>query len=143
MPQLKASLVAVYYTPNRHDRNPSKSKRLSHFKKNYSRLTPIFSRLLIVNTMLKTKQAVLEQRHLVSDSLAVSRFDHAWLLESSIMLLELSITLLENIYSTGITHYDCHLTDHKMFIVQATGQDLQLLSFSMVSMESKRRHGIQ
>jgi hypothetical protein len=31
------------------------------------------------------------------------------LLESSIMLLESSIMLLQNIYSTDITHDDCHL----------------------------------
>ncbi len=37
-------------------------------------------------------------------------------LESSIMLLELSITLLESIYSTVITHDDHHM----MLIVQAT-----------------------
>jgi hypothetical protein len=30
-------------------------------------------------------------------------------LESSIILLELSIMLLENIYSTGVTHDDRHL----------------------------------
>jgi hypothetical protein len=35
---------------------------------------------------------------------------------SSIMLLESSITLLENIYSTDVTHFDC-----EMLIVQATG----------------------
>jgi hypothetical protein len=34
----------------------------------------------------------------------------------SFMLLESSIMLLENIYSTGITNDDCHI-----FIVQATG----------------------
>ncbi len=41
-------------------------------------------------------------------------------LESSIMLLESSIKLLENIYSSGVTHDDCHLrmsyfysTDHR------------------------------
>ncbi len=38
---------------------------------------------------------------------------HLW---SSIMLLESSIMLLENIYSTGVTH-----ADPNMFIVQATG----------------------
>jgi hypothetical protein len=43
------------------------------------------------------------------------------LLESPIMLLESSIMLLENIYNTGITHDDCHMRDHNMFIVQATG----------------------
>jgi hypothetical protein len=32
------------------------------------------------------------------------------------MLLESSIMLLENTYSTGVTHDDCHI-----FIVQATG----------------------
>ncbi len=37
-------------------------------------------------------------------------------LESSITLLELSIMLLENLYSTGITHDYCN-----MFIVEATG----------------------
>jgi hypothetical protein len=31
------------------------------------------------------------------------------LLELSIKPLELSIMLLENIYSTGITHDDCHM----------------------------------
>ncbi len=30
-------------------------------------------------------------------------------LEVSFMLLDSSITLLENIYSTGVTHDDCHL----------------------------------
>jgi hypothetical protein len=41
-------------------------------------------------------------------------FEHHWwssilLLEWSIMLLESSIVLLEKIYSTRITHHDCHL----------------------------------
>jgi hypothetical protein len=31
------------------------------------------------------------------------------LLEASIMLLELSIMLIENIYSTGVSHDDCHM----------------------------------
>ncbi len=30
-------------------------------------------------------------------------------LEVSFMLRVSSITLLENIYTTGVTHYDCHL----------------------------------
>ncbi len=38
----------------RHDRNPSKSKILSRLKIFYSRLTPIISHLLIINTMLPT-----------------------------------------------------------------------------------------
>ncbi len=67
----------------RHDRNPLKSKSLSRLEIFYYRLTPVISRLLIVNTMLPTHykigQAVLEWRHLVSDLLAVLRFDHAYL----------------------------------------------------------------
>jgi hypothetical protein len=38
---------------DRHDQNPRFSKSLSHLKIYYSRLTPIISRLLIVNTMYK------------------------------------------------------------------------------------------
>ncbi len=38
--------------PLGHDQNPSKSKSLSHLKKFYSRLTPLISRLLIINTMI-------------------------------------------------------------------------------------------
>jgi hypothetical protein len=33
-------------------------------------------------------QAVLEQRHLVSDLLAVSRFDHAWVSVTDLMSLK-------------------------------------------------------
>jgi hypothetical protein len=39
----------------RHDQNPSKSKSLSHLKIFYSRLRPVISRLLIVNSMLPTR----------------------------------------------------------------------------------------
>jgi hypothetical protein len=38
-------------------------------------------------------------------------------LESSILILESSISLLDNIYSIGFTH-----GEHHMFIVQATGE---------------------
>jgi hypothetical protein len=40
------------------------------------------------------------------------------------MALESSITILENIYSTGITHDDRHMMIIKMFIIQATGAEL-------------------
>jgi hypothetical protein len=40
--------------------------------------------------------------------------------DDSFMLLESLIMLLENIYTTGITHDDCHLRS-LFFIVQATG----------------------
>jgi hypothetical protein len=39
---------------------------------------------------------------------------------SSIMLLELSITLLESIYSTGVTHDDYHMTIKMFLIVNTT-----------------------
>ncbi len=38
----------------------------------------------------------------------------------SLMSLEVSFVLLENIYSTSVT-YDCHLNSQNIFIVQATG----------------------
>jgi hypothetical protein len=67
---------------NRHDHNRRFSKHLSCLKIYYSRLTPVISHLLIVNTMLtnslETGQAVLELRHLIPDPLAVLTFDHAW-----------------------------------------------------------------
>jgi hypothetical protein len=46
--------------------------------------------------------------------------DTSWsvTLESSIMILESSISLLDNIYSTGFTHGE----HHNMFIVQAKGE---------------------
>ncbi len=40
-------------------------------------------------------------------------------LEVSFMILELSIILLENIYSTGVTHDDQHMMIKTFFIVQA------------------------
>ncbi len=49
------------------------------------------------------------------------------LLEWSIMLLESSIVLLENIYSPGITHYGI-IYEHHIFIVQATGLHYKGLS---------------
>jgi len=53
-------------------------------------------------------------------SRAVSEWHHNLerRLQTSITLLEPSIMLLDNIYSIGITHEDCHM----MFIVQATGE---------------------
>jgi hypothetical protein len=45
------------------------------------------------------------------------------LLEFSVHFLESSIMLLENIYSTGITH-----DDHQIFIVQATSCNLHVKS---------------
>jgi hypothetical protein len=39
---------------SRHDRNPRFSKSLSRLEIYYSRLPPVISRLLIINTMLQT-----------------------------------------------------------------------------------------
>jgi len=67
----------------RHDRNLRFSKSSSHLKIYSSRLTPLISHLLIVNTilpnLLKMGQAVLEWRSLFSDPLAVLAFHHACL----------------------------------------------------------------
>jgi hypothetical protein len=47
----------------------------------------------------------------------------------SIMLLELSIMLLENIYLAGITHDDRHMIDNQnIVIVQTTGHTHHLPS---------------
>jgi hypothetical protein len=63
----------------RHDQNLRFSKSLSHLKIYYSRLTPVISHFLIVNTMLKIGQVVMERRCLISDLLAVLIFEHACL----------------------------------------------------------------
>jgi hypothetical protein len=42
----------VVTTTTRHDQNPFKSKNLSHLENFYFHLTPVISRLLLVNTML-------------------------------------------------------------------------------------------
>jgi hypothetical protein len=52
------TFTTVFFCPmltrNRHDQNPRFSISLSHLKIYYSRLTPIISHFLIINTMLQT-----------------------------------------------------------------------------------------
>jgi hypothetical protein len=47
------------------------------------------------------------------------------------MLLVLSIVLLENFYSTGVTHDNCHSDDLNVFIVQATGEIFVRQAYSL------------
>ncbi len=55
------------------------------------------------------------------------------LLESSIMRIEMSITLLQNIYNTGITH-----DDHNMFIELATGANVVILISLLLSLHTNK-----
>ncbi len=56
------------------------------------------------------------------------------LLESLIMLQESSIALLENVYSTGVTHDDCN-----MFIVQATDETFVSINYNQKKFNSLGR----
>jgi hypothetical protein len=48
------------------------------------------------------------------------------------MFLEPSITLLLSIYSTGVTHYDCHMTVKIFYIINSNEKRFFLLTLMTV-----------
>jgi hypothetical protein len=61
---------------------------------------------------------------------------HLWssimLLMSSVMLPELSNTLLENIHSTGVTHDDCHMMTPICLKYRLQGEVTDRLAFCVI-----------